>query len=961
MKTVLDEMTQYVTDQGKPLLAFIEKEEGLKPGSLAFPPGGVKERFGFYGKSARWYNFLSTRVDLIARFALSREPHRVVDELKGVAEEELSLVQRIERIRDAGVREMLAEIANPKKRICLIIFQWYFEQSLERFIDFTQNDVDLYYQAVRMHRVIRCRLEWFDALRRAPAKDGPWAAGLGPLIDKFVKQQGRQIFDGVDARALAQRFFDTVYSDFHTRTRGFWSPLCLPMGLLCEKGHAQCTAKELIDMAGPQGPMDGFPRALAFNPAKAKPDTAEAKGRLHEGVGTTEIINAVLDVRYRGVALYWLDDLWPLVVELKRKPPSSILGADSPLRKFLTPFARAQPWTNGGGKGAAESIMKTVKKVLKPQQKMNDETATRNVSAVRRDPTKLYHITSELDLQASHAYGHNSSATRAAKTEAPDVDASDSILGTALEGEVWDDEEYALAASGDDSDSEEDADDEGGADESQPMPTGKAATGKAIRSQLVIGGIVKAQAKEKTWAGWFHAEVRAIPPQDAKGKGSKSSKLRWLDEVGGEGSGVYGYDQSYTTEQEVAFTKITSAEAVLYPDARNTSIADKEKRWRTEEACALTGGMASSSSAVYTTKPLVTETLWADVLAEADEAEAESRADLQEPASEEAKSGAHARPRRSRGSAATASSTAAASASASAASSSTTTATGGSSANPIDVDPEKLVLRKRGGRGKASQQRVSSSCLLSSDPTEWLNDSQVACALALLVLAAEHRIKFTYPRGSNVAAVFGSRLVQRALTDDLSPPLAAIDQEYVDGAHWQKLLICFHEKIVYYHEPYGKPLPENHPIRKEFDATFGALDDEWRFESIEVGLQTDGCSCGVWALVVSRAFVAYADSNEFGKGTFGTFLVAWLAEQQPQPVVDLRSRTLGRSGTQRVAAVEGNLAFIREERTQLRALLLRARREGKLAFQDGAMLHDFVESADAAATSAELDELDDTE
>ena len=59
--------------------------------------------------------------------------------------------------------------------------------------------------------------------------------------------------------------------------------------------------------------------------------------------------------------------------------------------------------------------------------------------------------------------------------------------------------------------------------------------------------------------------------------------------------------------------------------------------------------------------------------------------------------------------------------------------------------------------------------------------------------------------------------------------------------------------------------------------------------------------------------------------------------------------------------MEGNLAFIREERTQLRALLLRARREGKLAFQDGAMLHDFVESADAAATSAELDELDDTE
>ena len=35
----------------------------------------------------------------------------------------------------------------------------------------------------------------------------------------------------------------------------------------------------------------------------------------------------------------------------------------------------------------------TIKKVLKPQQKMNDETASRNLSAVSRDPAKLYHLT----------------------------------------------------------------------------------------------------------------------------------------------------------------------------------------------------------------------------------------------------------------------------------------------------------------------------------------------------------------------------------------------------------------------------------------------------------------------------------------------------------------------------------------------------------------------------------------
>ena len=91
MKTLLDEMTQFVTDQGKPLLAFIEQEEGLKKGSLSFPPGGVKERFGFYGKSARWHDFMSGRPELIVRYALSREPHRVIDELKGMAESDLSV------------------------------------------------------------------------------------------------------------------------------------------------------------------------------------------------------------------------------------------------------------------------------------------------------------------------------------------------------------------------------------------------------------------------------------------------------------------------------------------------------------------------------------------------------------------------------------------------------------------------------------------------------------------------------------------------------------------------------------------------------------------------------------------------------------------------------------------------------------------------------------------------------
>ena len=69
--------------------------------------------------------------------------------------------------------------------------------------------------------------------------------------------------------------------------------------------------------------------------------------------------------------------------------------------------------------------------------------------------------------------------------------------------------------------------------------------------------------------------------------------------------------------------------------------------------------------------------------------------------------------------------------------------------------------------------------------------------------------------------------------------------------------------------------------------------------------------------------------------------------------------TVGRSGVPRVAAVEGNLAFIREERMQLCALLLRAARAGKLPYQDGALLDDFLDGSEEAATSAKLEELDD--
>ena len=49
--------------------------------------------------------------------------------------------------------------------------------------------------------------------------------------------------------------------------------------------------------------------------------------------------------------------------------------------------------------------------------------------------------------------------------------------------------------------------------------------------------------------------------------------------------------------------------------------------------------------------------------------------------------------------------------------------------------------------------------------------------------------------------------------------------------------------------------------------------------------------------------------------------------------------------------------IIREERSQLRALLIQAARDGTLAYANGSLLEDFLEGTNTAATPAELEEL----
>ena len=57
-------------------------------------------------------------------------------------------------------------------------------------------------------------------------------------------------------------------------------------------------------------------------------------------------------------------------------------------------------------------------------------------------------------------------------------------------------------------------------------------------------------------------------------------------------------------------------------------------------------------------------------------------------------------------------------------------------------------------------------------------------------------------------------------------------------------------------------------------------------------------------------------------------------------------------------AVDGNLTFIREERRRLRERLLSAARDGKLRYNNGALIDVFVADGCCAATAIELDGLD---
>ena len=107
-------------------------------------------------------------------------------------------------------------------------------------------------------------------------------------------------------------------------------------------------------------------------------------------------------------------------------------------------------------------------------------------------------------------------------------------------------------------------------------------------------------------------------------------------------------------------------------------------------------------------------------------------------------------------------------------------------------------------------------------------------------------------------------------------------------------------------------------------------------------------------VVVDRAFVDYINSDEFGNGTFGSFLARWMTSRG---VTDLF--TVSGSAVARARLIARNEKFITVQRNSMRDELLAAARVGRLVYMDGPMVDVFVPEGSTAATAEEIEELDD--
>ena len=162
--------------------------------------------------------------------------------------------------------------------------------------------------------------------------------------------------------------------------------------------------------------------------------------------------------------------------------------------------------------------------------------------------------------------------------------------------------------------------------------------------------------------------------------------------------------------------------------------------------------------------------------------------------------------------------------------------------------------------------------------------------------------------------------------------------------HWHELFISCRERTTYHYEGFGGELPRRSPIPAAFDHSLGA--QGWRLVSVRAHHQSDGSSCGVWLQSARDAWLAYVASPSYGTRTFPTFLMQRFEAAGAQNLTGLR-------GTARSTAERANVAFILEQRADMRGRLVQAALADKLAWGQASL------AGFAPATALDLVDFDD--
>ena len=429
----LDEAAHYINS--RPGLRTLIGEREECPREVAQMATESQTRWGEVIKQVVYLAPFTSRPDTVADYAIAKEPKR--SEAAAAADEEEGIHPSVRNFKSRAARLFFTELLDPAVRVDLMLLQIYGEvqpkpsdddrdqprtQSIVRFIHRTENDGDFVVNS--WHRILRLRRAYLEELAgdgSADEPDGVFETFFRPRIEAAIAAAPERAYDGVNVRARASEMHKIASQYFNSHT-DFWfeNPMLLPFGMLDEGGHAVKTAKELVVLAGEQGPLATFPQLVA--------------SFLHEGITAPDVLAAFKYPQSTSLAKVFLDAGWKLVVQLSEMDedhgydPSTVLLRDvpalSPLYDILERHARHLPVSSF----FLETVVKTVIKVLHHAHRQNDEIATRMASALHRDQKRLYEATEALLSLASREIGTDKARRKKPRPAAPSVP----VLGSQL-------------------------------------------------------------------------------------------------------------------------------------------------------------------------------------------------------------------------------------------------------------------------------------------------------------------------------------------------------------------------------------------------------------------------------------------------------------------------------------------------------------------------------------------------